>query len=307
MRHIQNWHRAGLRSIRQAVKTNHGRIVLAGLFVGLCYFPIWLIDLTVRSVSGSTGLVLIAGVLGLAFSDLWRRRQQLFHLRASEEDRFLGHILILSGIVIFPFCRFALWSQAIVWLLVLVGIAFSSWGVDFFNQYRLVTLLMPLSVYPRPGITARLVWETVTPPKLLENFMAWGGSWGLKAIGQAATVEGGRFIKMPGGAVEVAWGCNGFNMAFAMAVTGLLMGLFFKRNARQIALLVSAGIVVALLFNIPRIVLISLAAVYWGKYWFNFWHGSWGAQIFVGVLFTIYYYVAMSLLSRRPAKLSAGR
>jgi len=307
MKRVQTWYRAGFRLIRQAAKTNHGRIVLAGLFVGLCYFPVWLVDLTARAGSGSTGLLQITGVLGVASNDLWRQRQQLYRLHACEEDRFLGHILILCGVVIFPFCRFALWSQAIVWLLVLVGIAFSSWGMDFFKQFRLVTLLIPLSVYPRPGVTARIVWETVTPPKLLENFMAWGGSWGLRAIGQTAAVEGGRFIQMPGGAVEVSWGCNGFGMAFAVAITGLLLGLLYKRSLIETFTLVAAGIFLALALNIPRIMLVTIAAVYWGKYWFDFWHGSWGAQIFVSVLFTIYYYSAMSLIKRRTAKLSTGR
>ena len=112
---------------------------------------------------------------------------------------------------------------------------------------------------------------------------------------------------MPGGAVEVSWGCNGFGMAFAIAITGLLLGLLYKRSLIETFTLVAAGILLALVSNIPRIMLVAIAAVYWGKYWFDFWHGSWGAQIFVSVLFTIYYYIAMSLLNRRPAKLSAGR
>lgn len=306
MRQIQNWRRNILHLLRQAIKTNHGRIVLAGLCVGLCYLPFWLMDLTVRAVSGSTGLILISGALGIAFSELWKRRHQISHLSACSEDRFLGHILILSGVIIFPICRFALWSQALVWLLVLIGIGCSSWGLGFFKQYRLPVLLVSLSAYPRPGITARLIWETFTPPNFLENFMAWSGGLALRLIGQSASVEGGRFIVMPGGAVEVAWGCNGFSMAFALAITGFLMGLFFKRSVRQILLLMVFGIAIALLFNIPRIMLISMAAVYWGEGWFNFWHGSWGAQIFVGILFTVYYYVAMMLLNRRPTKISAN-
>ena len=40
------------------------------------------------------------------------------------------------------------------------------------------------------------------------------------------------------------------------------------------------GIVLALAFNVPRIVLMTLAVVYWGKDAFEFWHGAWGGQIF---------------------------
>ena len=107
-----------------------------------------------------------------------------------------------------------------------------------------------------------------------------------------------------GGTVEVAWRCNGFNMAVAMAVTGLLLGIFFKRTRFQIARLMVMGAVVGLVFNVPRVMLMAMAYAYWGNWWFDFWHGSWGAQIFVGLLFTVYYYVAMAMLNRhkRPLK-----
>lgn len=38
-------------------------------------------------------------------------------------------------------------------------------------------------------------------------------------------------------------------------------------------MVVGAGL--ALVFNIPRIMLLTLASVYWGKERFNFWHGTW--------------------------------
>lgn len=290
--------------LHRSIETMHGRIILCGLFVGLCYFPVWCFDLVGRAIQGSTGLILIAGVLYLGLHELWGQRQQLAALHASDEDRLLGYIFILSGVVLFPFCRFALWSQAALWGLVLVGIACSSYGVDFFRRYTRPVLLIAASLYPRPGVAVVLLWESFTPPQLLERLMAWAGSLALHAIGQPAAVSG-TTIALPGGAVEVARGCNGFNMAFAMAITGLLLGLFFKQSRINTITLIVAGMMLALLFNIPRIMLVTLAAVYWGEQWFHFWHGSWGAQIFVGVLFTAYYYPAMWWVNRRPEKARA--
>ena len=287
--------------LREHLKTTHGRIVLCGLLVGLGYFPAWCSDLVGRAFQGSTGLVLIAGVLYLGIRDVWGKRQHLTTLTAVDEDRLLGHIFILSGAVLFPFCRFALWSQALVWGLVLVGLACSTYGISFFRRYTLASVLIACSLYPRPGITAQIIWESFTPPQLLERLMAWGGSIALHAIGQPAEVTG-TTIALPGGAVEVAWGCNGFNMAFAMAMTGLLFGLFFKQSRTNTLSLIVAGVILALIFNIPRIMLVTLAAVYWGEQWFQFWHGSWGAQIFVCILFTAYYYPAMWLVNRRSGK-----
>lgn len=286
-----------------AVKTNHGRIVLSGLSVGLCYLPTWSADLWIRAIQGSTGLVLISGVLVFGLRTLWKQRKQLAQLAASPEDQLLGHLLILSGVVLFPFCRFAFWSQALLWLLILIGIAISHWGVNFFIKYSLPASLIALSVYPRPGIAARILWEVTTPPYLLERFMAWSGTLALRAIGQPAT-HVGQFIYLPAGSVEVNWGCNGFNMAFAMAITGFLFGLFFRQSRVKIIALMVGGIILALILNIPRIMLVTLAAVYWGDKWFNFWHGSWGAQIFVGILFTVYYYIVMAIIKRKPTKAS---
>lgn len=293
------------RQLKALSQNRHGQIVLAGLAVGLFYFPFWIQDLIVRSLSGSTGLVLILSTALLAIIPLFRSRQKLRQLQASEADQLIGRALILGSAALFPFVRTALWSQALIWLFTLFGIALSTWGIMFFKQYPLTTFLMPLTVYTRPGILAQGLWNVVIPPHLLENAMAAASVQGLQWIGQSATVEGGRFITLSDSTVEVAWRCNGFNMAVAMAITGMLLGIFFKRNWQKILGLMATGIVVGLTFNVPRVMLMALAAAYWGEKWFNFWHGSWGAQIFVGFLFTAYYYIAMMLIQNAPSSSSA--
>ena len=294
--------RQGLMYLRAAIKTTHGCLVLAGLFVGLLYFPFWIQDLVIRSVGGSTGLVLITSTVLLGLAPLWKNRQKLVRLSAGEADQLLGHLLIVGGVVLFPFFRAELWSQALIWLFILAGITLSTWGIAFLNQYPLTAFLMPLAVYTRPGIIAQGLWHFMVPPYLLENVMAATSTQFLQWMGQPAAVESGRFIIMPSTSVEVAWRCNGFNMAVAMAIMGLLLGIFFQRGWQRILGLMATGIVVGLLFNVPRVMLMVMAAAYWGDWWFDFWHGSWGAQIFVGVLFTAYYYVAMALIKRRSPR-----
>lgn len=287
----------GLEQIREAIKTNHGRMILAGLTVGLCYLPIWLGGLITRASQGSAGLPLITAVVFIALRYLWKQRHQLAKQVASEEDRLLGHIMILSGVVLFPFCRFAVWPQAAIWLLVLAGIACSSWGADVFIRHPLPSLLIPLSVYPKPGAMAREIWRAITPHKFLEEIMASWGAGALRLLGQPATPYGS-VVSLPAGAVDVDWSCNGFNMAFAMAAAGLIMGLFLKQSFWKTIALMAIGIVLALVFNVPRIMLLAMASVYWGKDSFNFWHGPIGGQIFSGVLFTVYYYAVMWLANR---------
>ena len=293
----------GIEGVRTLIKTNHGRIVLLGLIIGLIYFPVWIHDLVIRSIGGSTGLVLISCAALMALVPLWKNRQYLTQLMASEEDQAIGHLLIVGSVAILPFFYSEMWAQALIWLFILIGITLSTWGVTFFTQYPLTTFLMPLTVYTRPGVLAQGAWRFIMPPNFLENIMASASTKVLQLMGQPAVAQG-RFITMPtGGTVEVAWRCNGFNMAVAMAVTGLLLGIFFKRTRLQIARLMIVGAVVGLVFNVPRVMLMALAHAYWGEWWFDFWHGSWGAQIFVGVLFTVYYYVAMAMLNRQKRNL----
>jgi exosortase/archaeosortase family protein len=285
----------------KTVQTRHGFIVFCGLSIGLFYLPVWLGYLIQRSLGGAAGWLLILVMLSLAFSDLWKKRHQLEKLTAPEADRLLGHLLIASAVFVFPFCRFAIWSQAILWLIILVGIAVSSWGVTFFRQFKLAALFFGLTVYPKLGIISRTVWEFFFPPNYLENSMAWVSASILETFGWSATSIG-RSIVMPQGAVAVGWGCNGLDMAITMALAVLFMGLLFKLNTPQILSLMSVAAVLALTANIPRLILVTIAYVYWGEQWFKFWHGFLGGQIFSGIVFTILYYAVIAIVKQQPTK-----
>jgi exosortase len=285
--------------VRQATQTAHGWIVLGGLLVGLSYLPIWLSYLVPRAFKGAISWFLILSMLAWALVELWSHQKLLNKLEASEEDRLLGHILIIASVGLYPFLRFSLWSQAIAWLLVLVGIAFSTWGMRFFQKFPLPTAFIGFSAYPQLGDISRLVWELIVPPNSLEHFMAWSGSVALNAIGQSATADGMRIV-LPDGMVEVGWGCNGLDMAITMTLAGLFMGLIYKQGRWQMLGIMLTAAILALVANIPRIMLVTIAHVYWGKWWFDFWHGFWGGQIFVGVLFTLYQYVVLALI-KKPA------
>jgi len=305
MRQLSELKHLSLNLLYRGVQTTHGRIVLCGLLVGLCYLPVWLMAFATRAATGSSSLLMMLAVIYLASQDLWKHRREIARSLVSDEDRLLGHTLIISGCTVFPFCRFALWSQAMIWLLVLVGIAISSGGLSFFKKYPVPLLLIPLSVYPKPAVTIQLIWEAITPHHMLENFMAWAGGFALRVIGQPA-VSSEAFITLPTGAVQVAWVCNGFNMAMTMAAASLILGLFLKQSWIKMLVIVLIGFFLALALNVPRVVLMTMAAVYWGKESFDFWHGPLGGQILSGLLFTIYYYVVMAVVRGRPKRSRAG-
>lgn len=283
--------------LRECVKSPHRLLITCGLLVGLIYSPFWLYDVVIGTLNGAASLLMVATTaFGLYL--LWNQHQSLAKLQAMAEDRWLGHLIIVGGIGLAPFCFFAEWSQKLVWILILVGITCSTWGVQFFKQYTVPAILVAIGFFPQPTVFGKLVWDAFLPPAALERFMAWSGGLGLQGIGQSATVTD-TIISLPAGAVRVDWGCSGFDMASIVAVTGLLLGFFFKQSLPKVMLIVGLGAVLALLSNIPRIMLMAMAEAYWGKGWFEFWHGFWGGQIFSTLMMTIYYYMLMAIVHRR--------
>ena len=276
-------------------KTPHSVIVSLGLFIGLCYLPHWCRSLLSQSrgdASGSCTLAVCLAVIGA--TKLWQQRYELAKISPLNADRCLGDGLVVVGIFLFPFCRGALWSQALLWLMILVGIAMSRWGMPFFREYPGMSWAFGLSAYPNPGHIIGTLWQTLLPAQFLESFMAWVTTTVLCWIGQPVMVSG-PLILFPNHNIKVGWGCNGFDMALAMIGASLVFGQYFRFSGRKIFQLSCIGIALALLVNVPRLVLMSLAAVYWGEDVFAFWHGSLGGQVFVGALFIGYYFCVMSL------------
>ena len=298
------------RLLREGLKTTHNRIVLLGLIVVLSYLLFWFGILVFRIFKGSSSGMLQMAAIYLGAQQLWKQRQQLTKQTALEEDQLLGHILTISGVLLFPVCLFMTWAEPMVSALVsaavcsiiLAGIACSQWGASFFSSYPLSIFLICLGLLPKPAEISRALWRSFTAPEILERFMAWAGGAALRAIGQPAVADG-VMISLPNGSVQVGWGCNGFDMAMTMVVASFVLGLFLKQSWAKIVALMVVGAVLALVFNIPRIMLVTSASVYWGKYWFDFWHDSWGSQIFVSVLFTIYYYIVMGLVKKQNPKM----
>ena len=288
-----------------SIRTPHHQIVTFGLLMGLLYLPELLRELGKATLSGSTNLFFNFGFLYLGVDRLWRNRTSLTKVLPADEERLTGYLIIFGSAALMPFCLSSISLRALLWAGILLGIAYSSWGVAFFKTYYLSSALILLSFYPNWIYVLAEVWRLTTPPEYLEKLMAWAGGVALQAIGQPAIVKG-IIIELPTGAVQVGYGCNGFEMAMDIGAASLLLGLWYKQSRLNIVAMVVVGVMLALIFNIPRIMLLTIASVYWGKDSFEFWHGPWGGQIFSTILFTVYYYAVMWIVEQQPVKPKQG-
>jgi exosortase len=292
---------------QRAIRDRHSQIVTIGLLFILAYLPTWGRVIWDGIVNGRSDSVLNFGLIFLGLQTIHSQRSKLRELQiVGGDDRFLGYALMLTGVVTFVFFHSVTFSgsfQALAVMLILIGIAGSTWGLGFFVLFPFAVSYLLIGVYPDTAFIVVRICRFFTSEDMLEQVMAQLGSLGLNMIGYKATVEAA-LVKLPEGAVLVAPGCSGFDMAYTLVGCSFLFGVFMCVSWRRILALVVMGWTIAMVFNIPRIVLLSLASVYWGQKSFDFWHGPIGGQIFSAIMFTIYYYVAMWLVepSKVPVK-----
>ncbi len=291
-----------------ANRNNHNRIVAFGCLVLLCFLPTWLSVVWRSILDGSSGFLLNLGFAYIGGDILWKHRHQLASESVTTEEKFLGYFLILGSAVFFPLCLASISLKALICMVILVGIAISHWGISVVTKHPLAILLILISVYPDISYLASASRRTLTGNQL-EVAMAWMGGMALKGIGQTVTIQGdiialAETLK-PEKSVWVGSGCSGFDMAFPIAGFAFIMGMYFKQSWPKILALIAIGVVLALAFNVPRIMLLAIAVVYWGKDSFEFWHGPIGGQIFSTIMLTIYYYVAMAMIEQKPKQISS--
>lgn len=287
-----------LSRLQQGLQTEAGLVALWVATMALVYYGAWG-GLTVMNSSISFGFI----ALGAKY--IWDGKAQLPQQNQYPEERFVGYALATCGLALFWALRSSASFQYLAFVIALAGLALVLWGAGFFVSHWFASLFIAIGLYPDLIFVANALWRFATPPFVLENLMGGWAGQALNLVGQSATVQG-RYILTGNGAVEVASGCSGLDMAVSMAAVGLLMGLFFKQPWAKTLATIILGIFLALLINIPRVMLLAYVVGNYGDGVFKFWHGPWGGQIFMAILMTPYYYLVMAIFnasgeSSRPA------
>ena len=291
--------------IQYAGRNSHTRIMAFGVMLLLLLLPSWLRVTGQLVLKGSSDVLLNIGLLYLGSERLWQQRQVLQAEATIDEDRVLGHLLILGGAACMPFFFNSASFQALIAGVIVLGMIISHWGLVAIQRAPLAIALILLSLYPDLGFLGNTIRRGLTGQQL-EILMASSAAAVFSMFGHPVITQGPILVLSDtleaAKAVEVASGCSGFDLAFTIAGFGFIMGLYFKQSWQRITALMGIGVFLALVTNIPRIMLLAIAIVYWGKNSFEFWHGPFGGQIFAAILLTLYYYIAMAIINFKSSK-----
>jgi exosortase len=294
---VKNWKQRGLDQFKRMLQTTHGRVVLLGMVAIACYFPTWGRVTWHVVAKGGSDFLINWGLMGLALREFWHHRGLISQMDAPPEDRWMGYAILGCGLAMIPMALHSASFQSLLAAMILGSLLLSQWGVAFFVRFPSSVVMLLFSFYPDMGYLANQTWRALTPHLILERVTARLASSGLQGIGFKALAQG-PFLSLPEGSVEVASGCSGFDMAFTLLAVGGLMGLYYQLKKRQTLAIILIGVALALTMNIPRVMLLAIASVYWGKASFEFWHGPIGGQIFAAILFTIFHYIVMAVVKR---------
>jgi exosortase len=294
---VGNWKQRGLEQLKHLGRTTHGRVVLLGMLAIACYFPTWGRVTWQVLAKGGSDFLINWGLMGLALREFWQHRGLISKMDAPPEDRWMGYAILGCGLAMIPMALNSASFQALLAAMIFGSLLLSQWGVAFFVRFPGSIVMLLFSLYPDMGYLANQIWRALTPHLLLERMTAGLASSGLQGIGFKAVAQDS-LLSLPEGAVEVASGCSGFDMAFTLFAVGGLMGLYYRLKKRQTLAIMAVGVGLALAMNIPRVMLLAIASVYWGKASFEFWHGPVGGQMFAMVLFTIFHYMVMYVVNR---------
>ncbi len=84
-------------------KVNPFSDCVRGLVIVFAYLSVRLLNLLIVSLRGFSAGILTFGVIGVGLWLLWNDRHQLQQMQAGEEDRLLGYMLILGGVLLSRF------------------------------------------------------------------------------------------------------------------------------------------------------------------------------------------------------------
>ncbi len=100
-------------------------------------------------------------------------------------------------------------------------------------------------------------------------------------------IRRGSIVALPGGAVDVNWGCSSMSPLLTMlSLVLILLALFPAKRSKQILVLV-ISLLLVFAINGVRLILLALFVHWQNKLAFDYWHGGMGAGIFSNIIVVV--------------------
>jgi exosortase/archaeosortase family protein len=290
----------------ESLRTSHSRFMTLAALVSACYLPSWIWFLLDSVWHGQSYTVLNFGAIAVGIKVFVQNRKALADVEVQGDDRFLGYTLTILGMIALALFRGfnqPLTFQYLSAMMIFLGMIWSTWGIFIFQKFPFTLFLVLLGLYPNLFFIAMQTCKFLTPDESLERVMAWAGSQGLNLIGYQSVAKAA-YVILPQGSIVIWPACSGFEMMFILSGVSVLVAQFMKLSWKKGLALIAFGWSMAALMNVPRIMLLAIAIIFWGKPTFDFWHGPIGGQIFSCFLFTLYYYGAEAIIKYKKSATS---
>jgi cyanoexosortase A len=163
-------------------------------------------------------------------------------------------------------------------IMAVVGLVTLTVGVKQWGNFRQELSLAGVGSIPYAWLSnlreQMRVWDA-------QNMTFWLHYFGFKVVRQGSTVA------LPGGAVDVNWGCSSMSPIITMlALVLILLALFPVRRSKQIFIL-STSLILVFAINGVRLILLALLVHWQNKTAFDYWHGDVGASIFSNIIVVV--------------------
>lgn len=190
-------------------------------------------------------------IVPIALFVLWRRRESIG--RVALRPSWLGLPIVLGALGLYLFGLLAeVWTLAyLALILALAGSVLFVGGGRLLRECAFALFLL-LFMVPVPS----QVYTYLTAP--LQLFVSQATALAVKAL-QVPVYREGNILHLPAHSFQVIQACSGLRSVLSLLTLGLLLGYFTLRTGPLRAVLFVAGLPVAIVVNIVRVLAMVLA------------------------------------------------
>lgn len=217
----------------------------------------------------SAGLV----VLPLSLYVAWLLRKRILAIPIREDGRGILLIGLGCGLFWLGLLGSDLFVSRVSFVVVVAGLVWAFWGLE-----RLGVMAFPFVLFLTSIPLPQLLYARLAMP--LQLFASLAATSMLQTVG-ISVYRDGNIIQLPGLVLGVEEACSGLSSLTCLVVTALMIGFLYCRRPASKVILVLVSIPLAIGFNLLRITMTAVLALYRQDLALGFYHSFTGWLVFV--------------------------